>query len=298
MAANTLRSNMDLPRDLRASAARTCASLLFQKASTNFKQLKVNFDAPWPKSTFDEVLTSTNQACDAYEEAVAESSDPDLCKEIEAHCPEWPDVIAATQKGHVAVRTLLAALRFQEVSWHCQQVGHARAVAEAERHGVDLDNKGSSGMQALKAVGLSPKILEEDLCMSAFVAAKKVSEECIIKHDTVDGDGNTTLLALRSRGQAFQMLILKDMAIACAMSKKIDKAVEHMLQALHTHVEDETYLPDMTVKQVQAAAEGLLELLKRELITAETQSQAKNVPSKINEIDVAVKLFNSNRKVC
>merc|ERR1712217_837022 len=113
---------------------------------------------------------------------------------------------------------------------------------------------------------------------------------------TANGDGNTALLDLRSRGQALQILILKDMAVACAMSKKLNEAIEHMLQALQTHVEDATYLQEISVKQVLAAADGLLELLKRELITAETQSQVSHISMKTHEIDVALKLFNSNRK--
>merc|ERR1740123_1953083 len=178
VAAETLRLQTNLPRDLRASASRTKASVLFQKAAKLFESLTISLEGPWPVSSFDETLQATTMACEAYAQALAESSDPDLCKQVEPHCPEWPAAVSAVQRAHVEVLKLRAELRFRQIRWYSRQAELARIVSEAA-HGRRSNDEASRAVDSLQLAGLAPTVQEQDLWQCAANACEQVVGECM-----------------------------------------------------------------------------------------------------------------------
>jgi len=293
VAAETLRARADLPRDLRASAGRTRASVLFQQAASLLESLRVGLEAPWPAEAFAEVIDAACRACDAYEAALAESSEPSLCHEVAPHCPEWPAAVEAVGKAAVEVRKLRAELRFREVKWHSRQAERARAVGAAAARPGGAGDSGLRAADELREVGLPPTIEEEEVWALAARAAETLVKECGEGGETARHDSDGALRALRSRGQALQMLCLKDLAVACAMSHKLDEAVEHMLAALRLRVDDPGTLAEGAVEQVQAAAQGLATLCGRELPAASTQQAAHAAASRAAELAQALADFGA-----
>ena len=111
-AASSLRSQ-DVPNDLKASASRMSASVLFQQAAKAFESLDIQPDKVWP-TTFDGAVALSVRTCEAYKEAVAESSDAALCKEVAPFCPEWPAAVTSLRGAEVEARKLLAELQMQK----------------------------------------------------------------------------------------------------------------------------------------------------------------------------------------
>merc|ERR1712217_288664 len=112
---------------------------------------------------------------------------------------------------------------------------------------------------------------------TALAAAERMIAECEIgdKNKSVQGDGLAALSSLRAKGQALKIMMLKDLAIASAMSYKLDLATEHMIAALLEGPEDPAALTKEAAEQVRAAAKGVLELCGRELQRANTQAEAE-----------------------
>jgi len=297
VAAETLRAQTNLPRDLRASASRTRASVLFQKAAKMFETLQISLDGPWPRETFEETLKATAAACEAYLEALAESADPQLCKEVEPHCPEWPAAIDAVRSAYTEVLKLRAELRFRQIRWHSQQAEHARVVSEAARRGGTND-EASKAVDALQGAGLLPTTQEQELWQLAADACDRLVEECVLiepaRSTHVVADSAVT--ALRSRGQALQALTLKDLAIAHAMAHDLETAVENILKALRVRVGNPSMLTQNAADQIQAAAKGVLELCGRQLHSAETQAVGKAASSRAAEVAEAIAVFDAWRK--
>jgi len=177
VAAETLRVQTNLPPDLRASASRTKASVLFQKAAKLFESLTISLEGPWPVSTFDETLQATTTACEAYAQALAESADPDLCRLVEPHCPEWPAAVSAVQRAHAEVLKLRAELRFRQIKWYSRQAELARVVSEAA-HGRRSSDEASRAVDSLQIAGLAPTVQEQELWQLAANACDQLVAEC------------------------------------------------------------------------------------------------------------------------
>lgn len=294
MAADTLRTQSNLPRDLRASAGRTRASVLFQKAAKVFDKLEIHVDAPWPQATFDETLGAATSACEAYAEALAESADPKLCEEVLPHCPEWADAITAVRNAYMEVLKLRAELRFRQIRWHSRQAERARVVSEAARRGGAGD-EASRAVDALQDAGLLPTTQEQELWQLATDACAKLIEECV-QLTSPGSDTHSDLAAVRSRGQAIHALTLKELAVAQAMSHDLAAAVESIVQALHTRVSDPAQLTENQEEQIRAAAKGMFELCGRELRAAETKADGVAASNRANEVTKAIASFDAWRR--
>lgn len=269
VAAETLRLQTNLPPDLRASASRTKASVLFQKAAKLFEGLTVSLEGPWPVSAFDETLQATTAACEAYAQALAESADPELCRLVEPHCPEWPAAVSAVQRAHAEVLKLRVELRFRQIKWYGRQAELARVVSEAA-HGRRSSDDASRAVDSMQVAGLAPTVQEQELWQLAADACDRLVAECAQAEpaDTgprSEGAGSSSLAALRSRGQALQAITLKDLAISQALVHDLDAAVASMLLALSVRVGDPAVLSENAAEQIRAAAQGMLALCEREL---------------------------------
>lgn len=293
VAAETLRAQLNLPRDLRASASRTRASVLFQTAGKLYEDLQMTLEGPWPGQGFDEALAAASRACEAYEDALAETSDPDLCKDVETHCPEWPAALAATEAAYVEVRKLRAVLREREVRWHGRQAEHARAISDAARRPGSSGDGAARATEALHAAGLGLTVEEEDLLRIAVTAADSMIVECEASKRLGNLGSQTVLMQLRSKGQALKIMMLKDLAIASAMTYNLEVATEHIISALREIPADPAVLTESAAEQLRAAAKGVLELCGRELQRSDTQSQGKLVTQWATDISEAIALFDS-----
>eukprot|EP00401_Gymnodinium_catenatum_P000772 CAMPEP_0117471942 /NCGR_PEP_ID=MMETSP0784-20121206/7989_1 /TAXON_ID=39447 /ORGANISM="" /LENGTH=373 /DNA_ID=CAMNT_0005266073 /DNA_START=48 /DNA_END=1169 /DNA_ORIENTATION=+ len=299
VAAETLRAQPNLPKDLRASASRTRASVLFRQAAKLATPLNLGADSPWPKHEFVEALSAVSLACDAYDEALAESSEPALCREVAPHCPEWPEALVATKAAQLQAQKLRAELRFRQALWHGRQAERSRAIVEVERLGTSAVEAAERAGAALKAVGLADAS-EQSLWVEAASAAETLNEELVgvlshVADEHASATSRKELAALLSRGQALHMVLLKDLAVACAMSGRLEQAVGHMLAALRLRVQDPQALEDVAAEQVRAAAKGVLELCSRELGVAETRREANSVCSQGGEIAEAIAAFDAWR---
>jgi len=294
VAAETLRLQASLPPDLRASASRTKASVLFQKAAKLFESLTVSLEGPWPVSTFDETLQATTTACEAYAQALAESADPDLCRQVEPHCPEWPAAVLAVQRAHVEVLKLGAELRFRQIRWYSRQAELARVVSEAA-HGRRSSDEASRAVDSLQLAGLAPTVQEQDLWQLAANACDQLVAECmpielVDTSSPSEGADSSSLTVLQSRGQALQAITLKDLAISQALLHDLDAAVVSMLQALNIRVGDPAMLTKNAADQIKAAAQGMLKLCERELHQtaargAAASNHAKDLASAISSFE-------------
>jgi len=300
VAAETLRAQPHLPRDLKASVGRIRASVLFQTAAKLFEGLAISLEGPWPADAFDSVLEATTRACEAYAEAVAESGDPQLCKEVEPHCPEWQEALAAVRAAHAEVMKLRAELRFREIRWHSRQAERAKLLSEAAA-GRGRGESTAEASSALEAAGLSPMTArEEELLAQALAACESLVAEC-----TGDAAADPAVLALALRGRALRILLLKDLAVACAMVHRLEESVGHMLRALRTlrsgdeapaepaadgsaFAELRQALGAAGEAQLRAAAQGVVELCRREITSADTQGAASSAARWAGDVSQAV----------
>jgi len=294
VAAETLRTQVDLPRDLRASASRTRASVLFKKAATSFQALHISLEEPWPEAAFEEALGHAAAAAEAYAQALKETGDPALIKEVEPHVPDWPKVLAHVSAAHTEVLKLRAELRFRQIRWHSRQAEHARVLGERARKGKASADDASIAAEALEKAGLPMTTEEQNLLAVSADACEKLVGECIRDGD---GTGSETSL-LRSRAEAYRALVLKDLAIAHALVHELEAAVGHAVAALDMRVEDSILYTTEAAEQVRAAAEGVFVLCGHELRAADTQLRGEQASFWAAKIATAMAKFDHYRKEC
>lgn len=306
VAAETLRAQKNLPRDLRASATRARATVHFQKAAAAFEALSIAPDAPWPGPAFVEALAAATTACNAYEAAVAESADPELCIEVLPHVPQWPEVVRAAQTAHLEVRKLRAELRFKQINWHTKQAEHARAVAEAKREGSSggLAGRAATALEAADLAG-SEAEQERELWTLTAAACEELVAECApgeedLKEEEKGSEAGiattAALQALQARGLALQALTLKDLAVACAMDKDLEVSVGHMLRALQLRPRNTAALTGAGAEQIRVAAKGVLELCGRQMQTASEQVMGETAALWAAKLSEAISGFDGWRK--
>eukprot|EP00747_Dinoflagellata_sp_TGD_P217154 gnl/TRDRNA2_/TRDRNA2_89592_c0_seq1.p1 gnl/TRDRNA2_/TRDRNA2_89592_c0~~gnl/TRDRNA2_/TRDRNA2_89592_c0_seq1.p1 ORF type:complete len:386 (-),score=99.26 gnl/TRDRNA2_/TRDRNA2_89592_c0_seq1:270-1427(-) len=286
-----LRTREDLPADLRASAGRLEAGMHFRHAISLLPDLRVTHDAPWPELVHEEVLESAVKSCNAYAASAAESVDAELLKELAPVCPEWPAAVAAAAAAHTQARKLRAELRMQEIAWVARQAQRARAARQG-----DGAVGGAAERKELRAAGL-PGVREEELWARAARAAEMLVKECEealtlaespmpTSFETLaEAEGEEALKALYARGRSALVMLLKDLAVACACTphegaRKLEEATGHLTKALDaalpaTEGGDAADLTENDVEQIRAAVTGMLELCKRQMAASENEDVAQ-----------------------
>ena len=132
---------------------------------------------------------------------------------------------------------------------------------------------------------------EDQLYQITLDQTEKMVEGCADLD--VPSDAPKTWITMRSRAQALQIVLLKDLTVAKALSGELDAAVRHVLHALRIRVEEPFLLPNIAADQVCAVAQGVLELCNREMSSADTESQALAASASASQIVDAVSSFKS-----
>lgn len=260
VAANSLREMRNLPADLRASAARVKASVLFKLMVQKAGALKLDLAEPWPLKDVEEALEAATRACTAYEEAIAESTEPALLEAVAVPCPDWGLAVSGTRKAHVEARKLRAEIRARRVQWLSRQARLAREAMEAAQRGDSL--AGTEAADGLALAGLSRMVEEEEVRLLAVIECERMLEECLaVLVD--DSEARALLKEMRARGQASLVIALKDLSIAYAMGYKLETSVQYILRALRIELEDPDAISNNVREQLRAAAEGIVELCTR-----------------------------------
>jgi len=233
---------------------------LFEKAAELFGGLSISIEEPWPARAFDEALGASTTACEAYAEALAESADPDLCREVEPHCPGWSAAVSAAREAHVQVLRMRAELRFRQIRWYSLQAELVRAVSENARRGLSDSLEAPLATEALEKAGLMGTTKEHQLWTVAADSCSELVCEC--EGTAVDMD--PTVSGVRSRAQA--LWALKDLAAAHAVGQNLEAAVDHVLEALALRAEDSAMLDSAGAEQVRLTAQGVLGLCCQEIL--------------------------------
>lgn len=275
-----LRLREDIPADLRASAGRILATEHFRQAVQLVGKEEVSFDTPWPASR-EESLTEVSRACEVFDQALVESTEVELCARLAVVCPEWPAAVAAGAITSSQARKLRLEMRLQEAAWVAHQASFARTVADSARvaaSGAPAPAAGQSAADALRKAGL-PEAKEEELWARAVALveqALKESEQEVALPEGVD-DGDEALVPLRARGRLLLVTLLKDLAIAEGRQHRLKAGSRHLLRALELALAVDG-LKQLQREQMTAAGEGMLQLLKRDMLAqASTKGEAEEL---------------------
>jgi len=299
VAVDTMRAQRSVPSDLRASAARSKAAVIFKSAAKAASELDLALDAQWPSKSFDDAVSACERACAAGQEAYAESSNTTLWTAVLPHCPEWPEAVASARATYIEAKKLLADLHYRHVRWLLWQVRHARnateeadpaAASEAVKH---LEAAGLRG--TCEVLQLQKLVVEAAERLVAAVAPVDCSNDSSATESLPTQEEVAALRALRSRGQALRMVAVADLAVEVAKSGELQAASEQILSALQMRVEDASKLDTNSFEQVREAANGMLALCTHEAMNAETQAAGSSAATLGRKLAEAIANFTSWR---
>lgn len=268
-AAVQLRSRADLPADLRASAGRSQARVLFRRAVKCYEALSINPRKSWPSEAYEEAVQASTRAYDLYTAVLDESKDQALIAELAEITQDWEAAVAATSAAYVEVRKLRATLCLLRARWLLAQVEQARAVAHAERSGAS--SAAFESAERLRSAGL-PDAKEDELLHEVVGAADRIAELCASDSHVPTSED---LQKLRIQGQTLLIVNLKDLALACACNHRIEEAAQHMIRALSIRLDGGKPLPADIKEQVGMVAQAVWEHCTKNLKSAATTEQAE-----------------------
>mmetsp|Transcript_3121 Transcript_3121/g.7920 ORF Transcript_3121/g.7920 Transcript_3121/m.7920 type:complete len:362 (-) Transcript_3121:12-1097(-) len=293
IAVDTMRSQRSVPSDLRASAGRSKAAVLFKSAAKSASELQLALDAPWPKPAFERAVSACQRACVAGEEAYVESSAPTLWAAVLPYCPEWPQAVSSARATYIESKKLLADLHLRHVRWVLRQANQARKATEEE---------GAADPETLEAVGLLGTVEVSEVLKLAVDAADLLVAAAapVVCNDDDFASGSrptqeeeAALRALRSKGQSLRIVASGDFAVALAKAGQLQVAGEQILRALQMRVEDVNALSIESFEQVREAANGILALCTHEAMNAETQAAASSAANLGRKVAEAISSFTS-----
>lgn len=288
-AAAKLRSRLDLPADLRASAGRAQARSLGMQAVRLYEGLRIHAERSWPSEAYEEAAQAASRAADLYKAVVAESKDEALLSELEGVCADWQEATAASEAAYMQIRKLRAQLCGLRVRWLLAQVELARAVMHANHNGNPADAQRST--DRLRSVGL-PEAQEDELLQEVVGLSESIVELCTADESGADP---SDLKALRQNGQILQIVHLKDLALACACKHKIEEAAQHMIQALSIRLDAGKPLPNDIKEQVGTVAQAVWEHCTKNMKAATTTAKAEEVLRLSTTLGSSLMSFNAQR---
>jgi len=283
-AASQLRARGDLPADLRASAGRVQATELFKQALAAAKGLQIHPNKPWPSAEHGEALSASIRACQVYKEVALENADAGLVRDVAPHCPDWSSAVAATEAAAAEAQKLQREVRLLESKWLQPQVERARAVAYAEHQGDPAS--ASRVVEQLDIAGLS-NATEEDLLHRAVKVLDSVHEETGKNEGAANNAGSSM-----HQTQVMHAMVVKDLALACACSKKIVEAAQHMARSLKLSSEVRAHLSADDVEQLRQVAQAVWEHCVRSVRSADTEQGAQDAVNAGTELAAVLVDFN------
>jgi len=212
------------------------------------------------------------------------NADAGLVRDVAPHCPDWSSAVAATEAAAAEAQKLQREVRLLESKWLQPQVERARAVAYAEHQGDPAS--ASRFVEQLDIAGLS-NATEEDLLHRAVKVLDSVHEETGKNEGAANNAGSSM-----HHTQVMHAMVVKDLALACACSKKIVEAAQHMARSLKLSSEVRAHLSADDVEQLRQVAQAVWEHCVRSVRSADTEQGAQDAVNAGTELAAVLVDFN------